>query len=188
MREYGEERTGDSGMNTLLVVNPRDEVIGDRSEQVRMAAEDYDGEVYRLDSIDRMDQAAEFYDNQEQLYEIADDGEHVDPFWYDDAFLFDSGGLDSNDQREVTRESSTLEFLGGPLEDIAAVVASLEAGGNSSSYVLNKHLAFDFGGWNPEQGYVEDELTSLGDLLEADEPGMEERLEHHRLDRENVHL
>lgn len=191
-RSVGEKKHGGNETNALMVMNPRDKVIGDRSDQVMRVAEGYSGEVYRLDNIERLEDPAEFYEKKEHLMdtidEVADEGEHLDPFWYDRAYLFDSGGLDSADQRGVTRESSTLEFIGGPLEDIATVVASLEAGGNDASYVLNRQLAFDYAGWNQEQGYVEEELRSLGDLLEVDEPSMRERLEHHRLDRENVNF
>jgi hypothetical protein len=191
-RGVGEERHGGNETNSLLVVNPQKEIIVDHSDRVRRATEGYGGEVYRLDNIDRMENAAEFYENQEelmnQLYDIAEEGEHVDPFWYDDAFLFDSGGLDSADQKAVTSESSTLEFLGGPLEDISTVIASIEAGSQEASYILNRNLVFDYGAWDSGEGYVEDELTSLEHLLEADEPGMQERLQHHRLDRDNVHL
>jgi hypothetical protein len=191
-RGVEEERHGGNEMNTILVVNPRDEVIGDHSDRVRRATEGYGGEVYRLDNIDRMENAADFYGNQEQLmdqlYDIAEEGEHVDPFWYDDAFLFDSGGLDSTDQKAATSESSTLEFLGGPLEDIATVIASIEAGSKEASYILNRDLAFDYVAWNQEQGYVEDELGSLGEILEADESAMKDRIQNYRLDRENVHF
>jgi hypothetical protein len=191
-RGLEEERHGGNEMNTLLVVNPRDGVIGDRSHRVREATEGYGGEVYRLDNMDRMENAADFYDQQEQLMEqleeVAEEGEHVDPFWYDDAFLFDSGGLDSTDQRAATRESSTLEFLGGPLEDIARVIASIEAGSQEASYVLNRNLALDYVAWNQEQGYVEEELGNLGEILEADESAMEDRIQHYRLDREKVHF
>lgn len=186
------ERNGGDEENTLLVVNPREEVIGDKSDLVRMAGENYSGEVYRLDNMERMEDAPGFYDNQEdlmnQLHDIAEEGKHLDPFWYDDAFIFDNAGLDSTDQAEITQESSSLEFLGGPLEDIAAVISSIEAGTKEASYILNKSLAFDYGAWSPDHGYVEEELNSLGDILEADEPGMNERLRHHRLDRENIHF
>lgn len=169
--EYG----GDD-RNTLVAVNPREEVLGSNSDPVVDTAINYEGTVYRADNIDRIDDIAEFYRHEELLAREPDPETEIDiedASWYDRAFLFDEDGLDTSDANYITNDARVIDIIGGPLEDIGTVVNSL---GTNQNYTFHTSLIFDYGGIDARDGYMDDDLVNLDHVLENNPELMDERL------------
>lgn len=179
-----------SGRNSLVVVNPREDVIKSFSERVVDAAISYEGDVYRVDNLDRIDDIAGFYDSQEDLAEGLGYFEHEDlDFWRDEFFVFDEEGLDRIDCNNMLEDTSTFEFIGGPLHDIGIVKNSIDRETSMPvDHVLNRHLAADYGGFNSEQGYVTSDFMSLNEVIDYAPETLQQRLEIADLDSDNVNF
>ena len=182
------ERSGGPERTPLVVVNPREEVIGRFSDMIVDAAMSYEGDVYRVENLDRVEDLQEFYDHEEKL---ADDPIYNDPerggMWYDEFFVFDEDGVDEIDCKSILDNASTFHFAGGSLQDIGTLKNSIDEKASApTSYTLNRHLTADYGGFNQDQGYVTNALMSLDDVIKNTPETLQDRLQKAGLNSENV--
>lgn len=176
---------------TVIAVNPRPEVLGDKNDLITDALIDTDVSdqtVYRVDYFDDADSLSDYHERERKVQDDSFDPEYLEP-WYDDAFILGRDGLDEVDCREILRDGDRFEFVGGMFSDIGSVKSSIDEAANNASYVLNPNLVFDYTVWPRNlAGYEEDELGSLEELLDKDREQTEERLSQNGLGSRNVYF
>lgn len=182
----GKSRYGADEEVTVIAVNPRKNVLGDKTDLITDALVGTDLTVYRVDYFDDADSLGDHHEMESRVQDETCEPGYPEP-WYDDAFILGRDGLDEVDCRKILRKGSNFEFLGGMFSDIGSVRESIDEVADEVSYVLNHDLIFDYIVWPRNiAGYEEEELGSLRTLLEEDRDQTEERLSQNELGSENV--
>lgn len=144
--------------NALVVVNPIHHAIGGYVDEIATLVDVYDGQTVRVSNT-------EYINDPEDA--IGD---------YDEVFLSDENGLDRIDAKKLSDFADTLDFAGGPLEDIASVYHNVDRRG-IHNYNLMGRTTYDYGTVASDGTVINDDMERISDILEWDRESAEARFQ-----------